>query len=802
MKSIKKLLGKRVLIADGVFGTLLQQRLAGDFITDELNLSRPDVVERVHYDYACAGADFLTTNTFGASPLKLEAVGLKNAFKRINREAVAIARRVANMKEIWVAGNIGPSGKLVEPLGELTFDEMVKNYAEQAEVLTKAGVDFILLETITDIQEFRAALVGILSVAEVRVPVLGTMSFTGNDLTFSGTDGRAFAVTGEFPGLSAIGSNCGTSLESMKRVMEKIAAYSHLPLICQPNAGLPVVVEGKTVFKVTADEFAGFMEDIYRLGGAVLGSCCGSTPDFTKELAEKFKHRDVLERKVPNNLILSSGTTIKEVSPQKVFLVGERINPTGRKKLRKELETGRLTTVRLDAAAQEKFGCDALDINVNLHDLDLETAKRVIQSVRNLVNIPLIIDSMDPVLIEEFAKLFPGKGVINSISGDRASFRKLLPLARKYNMAFIAVLMDEDGIPDSAAMRVKIAKRIVRKAKKYGIPLRNIIFDPLVLSAGAEVEKVTVTLEALERLKKVFPSNKTIIGLSNISFGLPNRELVNGVYLTLAAAGGLDMVIANPLQQSIGDQLAAINFLRTGSRENLANYTRHFSDFKEPETAGLQRGSVSLFDNILAGDGDSALENIKTIMETESPLEVVEKYIVPAMDEVGRRYREQQYFLPQLMASADVVKSLLPFIRKEGAGHAVPVFSDNEGGNKQVKVVFATVKGDVHDIGKNIVTGILESFNYTVVDLGKDVPVETVVSQAVKLQADVVGLSSLMTTTLPAMLETVEAIKKNRQLKDVKIFLGGAVLNEATARQAGALYAADGMEMVQILKQL
>jgi 5-methyltetrahydrofolate--homocysteine methyltransferase len=679
----------------------------------------------------------------------------------------------------------------MEPMGELTFDDMVKNFTAQAEVLVKAGVDFILLETITDIQEFRAAVVGILSAA-AKIPVMASMSFTSDDLTFSGTDGRAFAVTAEFPGVSAVGSNCGASLESMKRVMEKIAAYSHLPLVCQPNAGLPVLEDGKTVFKVTADEFAGFMEDIYGLGAALLGSCCGSTPDFTKKLAEKFKHRDVVKREIYDNLILSSRTTIKEISLQKMFLVGERINPTGRKKLRKELETGRLTTVRLDAAEQEKHGSDALDINVNLHKLDLDTAKNIIKSVRNLVNIPLFIDSMDPVLIEEFAKLFAGKGVINSISGEKASFKKLLPLARKYNMAFIAVLMDEKGISDSARTRIKIAKRIVKKAKKYGIPLRNIIFDPLVLSAGAEIEKVTVTLETLERLKKAFPLNKTIMGLSNVSFGLPNRELVNAVYLTLAAAKGLDMVIANPLHESIRSQVMTIDFLRTGSKENLARYAGHFSDFKKAEADRLQPGSVNLYDNILAGDGDSAVENIKTILDKEAPAEVIEKYIVPAMDEVGRRYREQEYFLPQLIASADVVKSILPFIKQK--------LPRTEDGEKHVKVLFATVKGDVHDIGKNVVISILESFNFTVIDLGKDVPVETVVSEAVKVKADVVGLSTLMTTTLPAMLETVEAIKKTKQLKDVKIFLGGAVINNAIAEEAGVFYAKDGMEMVQALK--
>lgn len=797
MKSIRKVLGKKMIIGDGAFGALLQQEITGDFIPDELNLSKPGLIERIHYDYASAGADYLTTNTFGASPLKLKDVGLVKEFKKINTEAVKIARRIADMKETWVAGDIGPSGKLMEPLGDLTFDQMVENYAAQANILEKSGADFIMLETITDIQEFRAAMVGILST--VKIPVLASMSFTNNDLSMSGTDGRAFAVTSDFVGLSAVGSNCGTSLESMKKVMKKIAQFAHLPILCQPNAGLPVVENGKTVFKVKPDEFADFMEEIYGLGVSVLGSCCGSTPEFTKKLSEKFKDRPILKRDIIQNLILSSRTKIKEVSNKKIFIVGERINPTGRKKLRKELEMGRLTTVRLDAREQEKYSSDALDINVNLHKLDINTAKKIIKTVQNIVNIPLVIDSMDPVLIEEFSKMYAGKGIINSISGEKESLKNLLPLAKKYNMAFIAVLMDDKGISDSAEKRLKIAKKIVKKAKKHGIPLRNIIFDPLVLSAGAEVEKVTVTLDTIGLLKKEFPGNKIIMGLSNVSFGLPNRELVNSAFLAMAVARGLDMVIANPLHESIRHQVLALNFLITGSRENLAFYTDYFSGFKKTTEDQLRQGSESLHDNILQGDTDSAKENIKTILENESPVEVIEKHIMPAMNEVGKRYQEREYFLPQLIASASVVKGVLPFIKEK-----LPK-KQEDGTNiddSDVKVLFATVKGDVHDIGKNIVISILESFNYTVIDLGKDVSVETIISEAVKTKANVVGLSTLMTTTMPAMVETVKAIKETKQLKNTKIFVGGAVINEKMADDLGAYYSRDGMGMVSKLKEL
>ncbi|MCP4218050.1 MAG: dihydropteroate synthase, partial [bacterium] len=777
------------LIGDGAFGSLLQQQVSGDFTPDELNLSKPDLIERVHYEYASAGADFICTNTFGASPIKLASAGLEKKFKAINRTAVSIARKIADLKEIYVAGDMGPCGQLMEPLGPATFDGMMDNYGKQAQILESAGVDFILLETITDIQEFRAAVIGIM--ASVKIPVLATMSFTNGDLSLSGTDGRAFAVTSDFSGLRAVGTNCGTSLENMRQVMAHIAAYSHLPLICQPNAGLPVMEDGKTVFKINAQEFCEFMEHMYGLGVSVMGSCCGSTPEYTEKLALTFKNRPVFQRQVDDSLVLSSRTAIKEVSTKKFFLIGERINPTGRKKLQKELQSGRLTTVRLDAKEQEKHGADALDININLHKTDMETAKNIIKAVQNLVRIPLVIDSLDPHLIESFAKIFAGKGVINSISGEKKYLKTLLPLACKYNLAFIALLMDDKGIPETAKLRLKIAERIVKQAKKHGIPLRNIIFDPLVLSAGAEVDKVSVTLETLDLLKKKFPLNKRLLGLSNISFGLPNRELVNSVFLALGAGRGADIVICNPANETIRRQILAVDFLRSGCKENLALYTNYFSGFKKTKDH-LQEGSANLYDNILEGDTDSAVDHIAGLMEKETPMEIIEKHVMPAMNEVGRRYHKKEYFLPQLIAAADAVKAILPTLKAK-----LPVKKDK---GEKSGILFAAVKGDLHDIGKNLVISILESFNFSVVDLGKDVSAETIVAEALKLRVEVIGLSVLMTTTIPAMLATVKAIKADKHLRDVKIFVGGAVINREITDEAGVRYAADGMEMARLLR--
>jgi 5-methyltetrahydrofolate--homocysteine methyltransferase len=791
MKKIMDILGKKVIIGDGSMGALLESRLSGPFIPDELNLSNPELIRDIHREYARAGADFITTNTFGASPLKLREISLEKRFGAINREAVRIARSIAEKNRIWVAGNLGPCGKLIEPLGEMEFSQVRQNFSRQARELEKAGADFILIETITEIQEFRAAVVGALST--VRIPVMASMSFVNDDLSLSGTDGGVFAVTSGFPGLTAVGSNCGNSLENMNKAMKKIADFSILPILCQPNAGLPVVEKGKTVFKVKAGEFADFMEDIYRLGTSIVGSCCGSDPDFTRELARRFKRRPVFKRKLPPDLILTTRSGMKPVSNDKIFLVGERINPTGRKILRRELESGRLTTVKYDARQQEKAGSDALDINLNIHQLDKGIVCNIIKSVQNMVDIPLFIDSTDPEIVEEFCRLYPGKGVINSISGERKSMKNLLPLAKTYNQAFVAALIDDQGIADSPDRRCSVARKIVRASEKLGIPRKNIIFDPLVLSAGAEISKVRVTLDTLELLKKEFPDNKTIIGLSNISFGLPNRELVNAVFLSLAASRGLDMVIANPLQQSLRDHLIVTNFLSSGSEKYLSRFIETFSGFEKKAADQLHAGSDSLYDNILEGDSDSARENIGKLLGKSSSMDVIGSIIVPAMNEVGNRYQRKDFFLPQLIAAADVVKAVLPAIKEKLAG------SRQSGGTT---VMLATVKGDIHDIGKNIIVSILESFNYTVIDLGKDVAAERIIAEAEKFRPDVIGLSTLMTTTIPEMLATVELIKTREILKAVKLFIGGAVVNRKMADRAGVHYARDGIELVKKLKSL
>ena len=555
-----------------------------------------------------------------------------------------------------------------------------------------------------------------------------------------------------------------------------------------------MVENGSTVFNVKADEFGNFMENIYKKGVSVIGSCCGSTPEFTNVLAKRFGGKPVVNREIENGLFLTTGTSLKKVSDKKIFLVGERINPTGRKKLKKEIENGKLTTVRNDAREQEAMGSDALDININLFNLAISIVKNVIKSVQNMVDIPLFIDSTDPETVEEFAKLYRGKGVINSISGEEKSLRRILPLAKKYNMAFIAALIDDSGIPDNASERVRIAKRIFQSAVELGIPAGDIIFDPLVISAGTVSASTNTTLETIKLLKKEFPDNKTIAGLSNISFGLPNRELINSTFLSMASAVGLDMVIANPMSDVLIDSIRSIHLLGFGSKKTITEYTDRFSGFAEKTTVKTSTDSTGdLKQNIIDGDIENSVTNIKALLKDNPPSIMIEKFIVPAMNEVGRRYQEKIFFLPHLIASADAVKKILPYIKEK-----LP----KSGDDSRIKILFATVKGDVHDIGKNIIISILESFNYNVIDLGKDVPAKKIVEAAIKNNVDIIGLSTLMTTTIPSMKSSVDLIIETSELDMVKIFIGGAVVTKKIAADFGTYFTRDGMEMVKVIKNL
>jgi len=782
-------LGKRMIIGDGAMGTLLQNEISGEFVPDELNVSRPRLIEKIHAAYARAGAEFLTSNTFGASPLRLRQNRLEAACERINRSAVRLARRVADRHGLWVAGDIGPCGQLVQPLGALTFAEAVANFRRQAELLAAAGVDFLLLETISDLQEFRAAVIGILEGASL--PLLASMSFSDGERSLTGTDGAAFAGSADFPGVVAIGSNCGTSPEANQAVVAAILRHSALPVFTQPNAGLPRTRGRRAVYNISPSAFADRLEPLYRDGVALIGSCCGSTPDFTRELARRFAGKPVLRKRPAIGLRLSTRSGIRPVERNKIFIVGERINPSGRKKLQAELAAGQMNLIRSEAVNQERAGCDALDVNVNVFNLPTDMLQKLILALQNIVSIPLIIDSTDPALVETYCRAYAGKGCINSISAEARSLGVLLPLARKYNMAFIASLLDERGVPATPRKRLAIARKIAAAAESLCIPRRHIIFDPLVLAAGAEPEKAAVTLQTIRLLRKRFPDNSIIIGLSNISQGLPRRDLLNATFLSLAIANGLDMVLANVLDEIVQHHILTLNFLLSGSRSELRAYVARFADAQERPPPRLRERDRDLYARILEGDVEGAREAAIRLSETQSPLRMIGHVIKPAMAEVGSLYQSRKYFLPQLIASAEAVKAILPVL-KERLPHRA------RGGER--KVLLATVRGDIHDIGKNIVAAILESFNYTVLDLGKDVPAERIVRQAVSQGVDAIGLSALMTTTVPALLETARKIRRHPELKRIPLFIGGAVLNAAIADQATAFFGRDGVEMAEQLK--
>jgi 5-methyltetrahydrofolate--homocysteine methyltransferase len=650
-----------------------------------------------------------------------------------------------------------------------------------------------MLETITDLQELRAAIVGILSV--VHLPLLVSLSFNEDLTAITGTTAAAFAVAAGFAGVQALGTNCGNSFVHTASLVQEMTRHSPLPVFCQPNAGLPEYHSGKTVYTIQPQEFAAALEDAYRAGAAIIGSCCGSTPDFTRELAARFKNRPVLRQELPDQTLLSSRTQTRSIRGRRLFIIGERINPSGRKKLLQELEDGHLGTVRADARAQDQAGCDAIDINVNIPHLAPALVEEIARTVQNATMLPLVIDSTSPAAVEAFAQNYAGKGLLNSVSGERSSLKRLLPLARKYHLAIVVAPLDERGVPATAAQRLHLAKKIAHRAKKMGIPASDIIFDALVTSAASEPEKVAVTLDTLRLLKWEFPSSPTVIGLSNISYGLPQRALLNSAFLSLAVAAGLDMVIANPLDSSLVDQITALNFLHSGDKNWLNEYIRRFSgtaamDNNEKKGAARQ---LSLTEAIVEGDGETAQQAVTTLLASESAASIIDRHILPAMNEVGRRYQEKILFLPQLMAAADAVRAILPRLKEklphsgQGAAH---------------RVMLATVQGDIHDIGKNLVASILESYNYTIIDLGKNVPAETVIVQARRQRVDIIGLSTLMTTTIPALESTVLEIKNQPQFERIPIFIGGAVITPKIAASLGVNYARDGIEMVGRLRQM
>ena len=786
----------RVLILDGAMGTLLQERgLKAGGCPEEMNFTSPEVVEGIHREYAEAGADILVTNTFGGSRVKLGHYGLEKRVGEINARAVELARRAAG-PDRFVAASIGPTGRFLEPVGDAGFDEMVEIFGEQVEAFAAAGADLISCETFLDIRELRAAVVACRQFSDL--PVIAQMTFDDAGRSVLGTPPEAAAVTLDALGADVIGSNCGLGVEGIYAILEKMRAVTDRPLISQANAGLPVLRDGKTIFPGTPQEMTAFHDRMIALGVRVIGGCCGTTPLHVRAMRDALEGKDLSWIPPRRRTYLSSRTAVVPVGGgAPCALIGERINPTGKKTYSQELREGKTGYIRREAQAQTSARAHLLDMNCGLPGVDEPAAlERAVYAVSGVSSAPLVLDSSDPAALERALKAVDGKVLINSVSGERRSLQAILPLARRYGAAVIGLALDEGGIPPTAKGRVDVARRILEAAEAAGLPKEDVVIDCLALTVSAEPGQARQTLEAIRKVKAEL-GLATVLGVSNISFGLPSRPILSASFFAMALEAGLDAAIINPREERMMDAYRGAMVLLEKD-ERAEQYIAHYASVPgAPAVPASPDRPASIRERLAAAVIEGDREGIVSLVEAAlaeglTPLEVSNEGLLPGLEEVGRRFGANQIFLPQVMLSSETMQNAFGLLKSRMGGAA---------GASRGRILMATVEGDIHDIGKNIVCTLLENHGFEVIDLGKNVPAERIVAEARRHAVDAVGLSALMTTTLHQMEVTLDCLRK----EGVKVFtlLGGAVVTQEYADSIGAdLYAADALEAVGRIKVL
>lgn len=831
-KDITTWLKTRILVLDGAMGTMLQ---AGGMQPGEcpelFGLENPQLLKDIHYRYVQAGADIIQANTFGANRIKLEEYGQGALVCDINAEAVKTAKRAAGTKSL-VAASIGPTGKLLQPMGDMDFDTLFQAFAEQAEACEKAGADLISIETMTDIGEMRAALIAVKE--STRLPVIAHMTFENSGRTMMGTDPLTALIILEALQPLAIGANCSGGARELLPVIDIMSRYTKIFLSVEPNAGLPQLLNGQTVFPDSPEEMAEYALKLREAGANIIGGCCGTTPYHIQAIARAIKGLTPVKRKHAGLVALASrsrSTILGENQP--LAFIGERINPTARKKLAQDIKDGSMVMVVEEARKQQALGAPILDVNMGVPGIDeAQAMKKAVMNIQNAIDIPISIDSVKADAIEEGLKNFVGRALINSTTGEEKNLKVVLPLAKKYGAAVLGLCLDESGIPDKAEDRAQIAHKIYRQALEYGLRDEDIFIDGLVKTASAEQGQVMETIKALQIIKKELPVT-AVLGISNVSHGLPAREVLTSTYLAMAWSAGLDLPIINPFDEKVMDITRAAGVLLNRDL-NCSGYIEKYKDYKTGGTndTGMQRHPVCLMCNIpdlisekpAAGTGVSApsslseerpagsdpgeelkkavlqgkIDNIESLLnkavneENMEPLGLVNNYLIPGIEEAGKLYDEKKYFLPQLMMASETMKKAFAFIK--------PYLQGDEGNNSGV-IVMATVEGDIHDIGKNIVNVLLENYGFRIIDLGKDVGAQDILNAAEAEDADIIGLSALMTTTMPRMKEVIAGVEA-RGLK-CRVMVGGAVLNQEYADSIGAdAYGEDARKAVLAAKRL
>ena len=775
-----------IILLDGGMGTMLQAAgLPIGQLPELWNVTRPEAVTAIHRRYVEAGSRVLYTNTFGANRCK--AAGCGRSVRELVEGGVRCARAAAEGRDVKVALDIGPTGRLLEPLGDLGFEEACEIFREIVVSGAEAGADLIVVETMSDLNEMRAAVLA--AKENSKLPVWATMTFEATGRSFLGVTVGAMALTLTGLGVDALGFNCSLGPKELLGLVRELREWTALPLILKPNAGLPDPATGE--YHITPEEFAAELSQAPALGVSILGGCCGTTPEFIRAAAAALRDLRPAPRPKKTRCGVCSATTVAETNAVRV--IGERINPTGKKRFQQALREGDIDYIVLRGVEQQDAGADILDVNVGLPGLDEpEMMRRTVRALQAAVDLPLQIDSSDPRAIEAGLRACCGKAVVNSVNGKAEVLETVLPLCKKYGAAVVGLCMDENGIPQDWRGRVAIARRILDAALAHGIAKEDVFIDCLTLTVSAQQEQAVETLRAVRAVKEELGLH-TVLGVSNISFGLPARETITRSFLTQAMYAGLDLPIVNPNQSAMMDAVAAFRVL-SGQDRDSEDYIRRFAA-APAEAAPVQNGGeISLGEAIMRGLPREAAALTAKALEEMDELETVERLLIPALDRVGERYERGEIFLPQLMKAASAACAGFDLIKTRIAKRGGSAVSKG-------KIVLATVRGDIHDIGKNIVRVVLENYGYTVVDLGRDVPPQTVVEAAIREDAKLVGLSALMTTTVKSMAETIEALRESGH--DCRIMVGGAVLTEEYAAQIGAdYYAKDAKQSADIARKV
>ena len=805
MTELMEEIRKRIVFFDGGTGSLLQANgLKPGELPETWNILHPEIVTKLHYDYLEAGADIIKTNTFGANGLKFNDSseygldGIVTAAMENAKNAVGKAG-----KNGFIALDIGPTGKLLKPLGDLGFEEAYGLFSDVVKIGAREGADLVLIETMSDSYEVKAAVLA--AKENCDLPVFATMIFDSKGKLLTGGTVESTVALLEGLGVDALGINCGLGPVQMKGILADIMKAASVPVIVNPNAGLPRSEGGKTVYDIDADGFARTMREIVEMGACVVGGCCGTTPEHIKKTIELCKdHPARMPEKKDYTVISSYAQAV--VIDQNPVLIGERINPTGKSKFKQALRDHNLEYILREGVTQQDNGAHVLDVNVGLPEID-EAAmmEEVVRELQSIIDLPLQIDTSNIQAMERALRAYNGKPLLNSVNGKQEVMEEVFPLVKRYGGVVVALALDEDGIPETADGRLRVAEKIYAKAAEYGIEKKDIIIDALCMTVSSDSKGAITTLETVRRVRDEL-GGKTILGVSNISFGLPQREIVNAAFFTMALQNGLNAAIINPNSEAmmrsyysfrvladLDPQCSEYISVYSGQVATLGQTVRQGGGSGKSDGSGTAM-SASLAESIERGLKESAHQAVTELLKTLEPLVIINEEMIPALDRVGKGFEKGTVFLPQLLMSAEAAKAAFEVIKEQLA-------KSGKEEEKKGKIILATVKGDIHDIGKNIVKVLLENYGYDVIDLGKDVPPELVVETAVEQEVKLVGLSALMTTTVPSMEETIRQLQK--AAPETKVMVGGAVLTEDYAKTIGAdRYCRDAMASVNYAESL